>query len=284
MSPVKEPHYFSSDIDCSVIRENVEPDEYFSTLPLQKRHALCIRRPEHYEQLFAAAADAPAVGEASVSYLYSPVAPQRIAAEVADARILIFLRNPIVRAYSHFVMDQFCEVAASPDFLKAVELDLQAPQKGWGVSHLYIELGLYVPQVKRYLERFPPERVKICLHDDYARNLNGTLMDILSFLQVDGSLDNIAVDKKHYEAVARPIFSGINNLTETRPYRILRRALPQSVRAKAKSLLTRKPRAMRRDEFEGLIPYFREDILELSSLLRRDLSHWLVPPPNLLRA
>ena len=284
MSPVKEPHYFSSDIDSRLIPENVQPEDYFAVHPLAKRHALCIRRPEHYQLLFAAAEGAKAVGEASPSYLYSELAPRRIAEEVDDPRILIFLRNPIWRSYSHFQMDLRFGVAATNDFLKAVELDWNAAQKGWGVSHLYVELGLYVPQLKRYLQRFPAERVKIYLHDDYRKDVRQTLLEILTFLGVEPTLQHIAADRKHGEASRQPIFSGIDGTSSSGTFRALRKVVPQTVRSKVKTLLSRNPRRMRRHEFEAMVPHFREDVRELSSMLGRDLCHWLVPPADMLKS
>jgi hypothetical protein len=284
MSPVKEPNYFSSDIESRHIRERIQPEEYFAVQPLRKRHALCVRQPEHYEQLFAAAGDAKAIGEASVSYIYSEFAPRRIAAEIADPRILVFLRNPVERAYSHFQMDLVFGVANTDDFLEAVEVDRHSPRKGWGVSHLYVELGLYVPQLKRWLAAFPADRVKICLHDDYKKDVGPTLLAIFSFLGVEQTLADISFDVKHGEAGRNSTIKGLDTLSETRPYRILRGAVPPVMRAGVKRLLSRKPRKLRVSEFEALIPYFREDIRELSSLLGRDLSHWLVPSPAMLRA
>jgi hypothetical protein len=286
MSPVKEPHYFSSDIDCARIPQRVQPEEYFSIRPLQKRHALCIRLPEQYEQLFASAGGAKAVGEASPSYLYSDVAPRRIAAEVDDPRVLIFVRNPVLRAYSHFQMDITFKAAATDDFLRAVEIDWNAPHKGWGVSHLYVELGLYVPQLKRYLARLPADRVKICLQDDYRQDARRTLLEILSFLGVEQRLDGIGVDAKHGQAWRRPMIRAMNggSGSQSGTYRILRKAVPTALRPKLKTLLSRKPRQMRRHEFEAMVPHFREDVRELSSMLRRDLSHWLVPPPGMLKS
>lgn len=286
MSPVKEPHYFSSDIDSARIPQRIRPEEYFSVQPLQKRHALCIRRLEQYEQLFASAGDAKAIGEASPSYLYSEVAPRRIAAEIDDPRVLIFIRNPILRAYSHFQMDVTFRVAATKDFLEAVELDWNAPRKGWGVSHLYVELGLYTSQLKRYMQWFPADRVKICLHDDYRQDARRTLLEILSFLGVEERLDGIRVDAKHGFAWRRPMIPAMNggSGSQSSAYRILRKAIPWGLRPKLKRVLSRDPRRMRRREFEAMVPHFREDIRELSSILRRDLSHWLVPPPGMLNS
>lgn len=281
MSPVKEPHYFCTDIESRHILEKVQPEEYFSVQPLRKRHALCVRQAAHYEQLFAAAGDAKAVGEASVSYFYSECAPRRIAAEITDPKILIFLRNPVERAYSHFKMDLALGISCTDDFLEAVRIDHASPQKGWGISHLYVELGLYVPQLRRFLDSFPADRLKICVYDDYQSDVRPTLIEILSFLGVDQTLRQISVDAKHGETQRQPAFTKIDALSETRPYRMLRAAVPPLVRSKMKKMLSRKPRKLRVSEFNALIPYFREDIYELSSLLGRDLSHWLVPAPAL---
>lgn len=275
MSPVKEPRYFSSDIPDRFQGVKIKPEEYFATRPLAKMHGLCIHRPEHYEQLFAEAGNARAVGEASVNYLYSQVAPRRISEEIADPRILIFLRNPIERAYSHFQMDVTFGVAATSDFVKAVEMDFASPDKD--TAHWYIEHGRYVPQLKRYLERFPAERVKISFHDDYRSDARETLLDILSFLGVERSLRNISLERRG-EAQRAPAFPGLQTtLQGSWPYRLVRHAIPRDLRAKTKKLLSRRPKRLQRSEFEALIPYFREDVLELSSLLGRDLTHWLRP-------
>ena len=45
-------------------------------------------------------------GEFSTSYLLHPLAPLRIYAAVPQAKIILMLRNPVDRAYSHFMMSQ----------------------------------------------------------------------------------------------------------------------------------------------------------------------------------
>src|SRR5436853_590500 len=49
---------------------------------------------EDYLALFAPAGDAERVGEASTFYLWSPLAPGRIAEASPDARIIAILREP----------------------------------------------------------------------------------------------------------------------------------------------------------------------------------------------
>src|SRR5436189_26280 len=42
------------------------------------------------------------VGEASPSYLFHPLAPERVARMLPEARLIALLRNPVDRAFSHY--------------------------------------------------------------------------------------------------------------------------------------------------------------------------------------
>src|SRR6266480_7948081 len=42
------------------------------------------------------------VGEASPSYLFHPLAPERVAGLVPEAKLIALVRNPVDRAYSHY--------------------------------------------------------------------------------------------------------------------------------------------------------------------------------------
>ena len=55
-----------------------------------------------YAAFFAAARDSQWIGEDSTSYLASAKAPERIATFLPNAKILLLLRDPAARAYSHY--------------------------------------------------------------------------------------------------------------------------------------------------------------------------------------
>ena len=86
MSKIKEPNYFS---------RVVVPDDH----PLRP-----IRDTEKYLQLFAGATSERVVGEASPTYLADPEAPRLIRDVAPDCRVLISLRDPVERAFSHYLM------------------------------------------------------------------------------------------------------------------------------------------------------------------------------------
>lgn len=188
---IKEPHFFTG------VRPANERKFYIDA----------VTKREQYLRLFRKARNHAVVGDASPSYLWHPEAPRRIHSVAPDARIAIILRDPVERAYSHYLMDYREGVQHLP-FYEALIEDMSLPEKGWGVSWLYFELGLYARQIERYFAIFRPEQVKILLFDEFARDVKGTLRNILEFLQLDPSaVDKIDVSRKYnaYSAPRGPI-------------------------------------------------------------------------------
>jgi len=144
-----------------------------------------------------------AIGEASTSYLWDLQAPERIKAKVPEAKIIIILRDPVERAFSHYLLDVREGIQQAPFFEALVE-DYASPQKGWGVSHLYVELGLYYEQVRRYLHHFGREQILVLLFEEFAANTHSCLEQVLSFLGVDKSgLDRMESERR-YNVYAEP--------------------------------------------------------------------------------
>jgi hypothetical protein len=113
---------------------------------------------------------------------------------VPEARIIILLRDPVERAYSHYLMD-LREGLQRLSFFEALQEDWQRKRKGWGISRLYVELGLYSEQVRRYMRMFGASKVKIILFHDLCgtpEKRQSALGEIVRFLGVDASyLDQI---------------------------------------------------------------------------------------------
>ena len=168
---LKEPHYFAQ------------------TRPAYEQRYMRshINDQSAYLKLFRQATGYKAVGEASPSYLWEARAAHRIRQAVPGAKIIILLRDPIERAYSHYLMDAR-EGLQRLRLYEALRQDWNRPDKGWSVSHLYIELGLYAEQVRRYLQVFSPGQVRIVLFDDLmksAENGKAVIADIFEFLGLD---------------------------------------------------------------------------------------------------
>ena len=54
--------------------------------------------------------------------------------------------------------------------MQAVTEDYARQSKGWGVSHLYADLGLYCQQVEGYLSVFSPDNVYVEFFETFIKD------------------------------------------------------------------------------------------------------------------
>ena len=111
MCPIKEPHYFSSDIryeNFSTFHKRVHSKlkirDYLQNSQLYEVHIDWVTGWMDYLALFRESNGEKAIGEASTGYLYSESAAANIAEKCPKAKIIIVLRDPIERAFSHYKM------------------------------------------------------------------------------------------------------------------------------------------------------------------------------------
>jgi hypothetical protein len=136
------------------------------------------------------------VGEASPSYLFHPLAPERVARMLPEARLIALLRNPVDRAFSHYQHEvalgreqlTFEEALAREDERMQGELERMLADPSY-FSHAwwnytYAARGRYAEQLERWHAAFPREQVLVLLTDDLAADTAGTYRRTLEFLGV----------------------------------------------------------------------------------------------------
>ncbi|MFN8161955.1 MAG: sulfotransferase [Solirubrobacterales bacterium] len=252
MSAVKEPHYFS----------RLQPSE--------RRRAFLptVDDEKDYLALFRAGGDKPVRGESSTSYLTVPEAAGRIRRACPDSKAVIALRDPVERAYSHFLADTRDGIE-DRGFREALEDELSGREEGgWGAAHLYVRTGLYAEPVRRYQETFG-EDLMVVFFERLKEDPIAVVEDVLAFLNVSTSHARSLSPEAHNphrvprSRLARRVFtSGVVR-------RLSRRILPRDLRARAKDSLTRtspKPGLSDSDR-EFLLEVFREDVGRLPALL-----------------
>lgn len=216
MSPVKEPNFFSKDIlvdnfDSSNRMKfqnlNYERDEDGNILP---RHQLYLRKENDYFNLFdKALKEHDVLGEASVSYLYSKVAAAEIYKFNKDAKIIIILRDPVERAFSHYLMD--LKVGRISPNVNFANFALKEYEKSgyWGKDPLYLELGLYFEQVKRYTDIFPKENILLMSYKDFRKDNIAVMNKIYNFLKLSPIELDFSVHKKNSAKVPKNILAAM---------------------------------------------------------------------------
>jgi hypothetical protein len=255
----KEPHYFSE----------------FTVDPAFDNFNAPVRTANRYQELFAGAAGYKAVGEGSSSYLSDKRAAERIKKVVPNAKIIISLRNPIQRAFSHYLME--CrEGREVRPFHETLVADLARPQKGWGISAQYVELGMYADQVERYIRCFGRSNVLVILFEDLKQDSARVMKQIADFIGVNPGLypEGAFSDVHNPFAVTRGAYA--RWLLRFKPLRLWsRRWLPRWVRRGVRdNVLFRSAQKPVIDEASTkiLAEHFSEDLSRLERLLERDLA------------
>jgi hypothetical protein len=224
-----------------------------------------------YNALFSGApADARVVGELSHDYLYSSRAAARIAKDFPNVKLIVTLRNPIERSFSHF-------------------LYLRRGGKTQGTFHQaakalpeIINHSIYAPNLAEYYRLFDASQIKVVTFDKLKSDPEEYAREILTFLGVEFLHDYpyredvLAAAKPRSAMVSRGVKAAAN---------IARRlGLPQLVGlvkySKLRNLLFSPYGIGTQPQMddaleEELIEMFRDDVSALEKMLFIDLSHWL---------
>ncbi len=146
-----------------------------------------------YADFFSRAPSGAMLGEDSTTYLASRVAPQRIAETLPDAKIIIMLRDPVARAYSHY----WHGVRMGRGTRTFEQTLTQQPGN-------LLRRGRYAEQIRRYQQWFPAERLKVLFFEEFVRDTQAAVDAICAWLGLASSvsLDDI---QTHRNAASAPL-------------------------------------------------------------------------------
>lgn len=275
MPAVKEPQFFSYNPDRPGFHRGNEPYGPGSIWTDERGE---------YEAYFQDDPDR-VQGEASVSYLYSPDAPQRIAETIPDAQILIQLRHPVDRAYSHYlqlVRDGREELS----FEDALNYEQQRIEDGWEWFYHYKRIGHYGDQIERYKEQFSDEQLTVVRYDRFDATPDTVLEDYLHCL---GLSNSDAIDVGEYnvsgnvwsERAAQWLFrpgkteESFLNLPPSRYPDWLVDAGKGVIRGLRALNRRSTKRSLQPDRYAELLEYFQPQIEKLDDLCDVDFDDWL---------
>lgn len=168
---LKEPAFFANPPDPG--ESLVDPDR---RTPLDK-----------YQRLYQGARGFDAIGDASPHYLSDDGSARRIYEVCPGARIIIMLRDPVVRAHSAFLMNLTRGSDSAPTFEDALEKDKSRKKSSWFTAHRYVEAGLYYDQVRRYLDVFGGTQVQIFLFDDLSTKPRELFSNVARHIGIDSA-------------------------------------------------------------------------------------------------
>ncbi len=192
MSPIKEVNYFAAEIREHNFEPHLRPNvardapllrEYLAGPMTRKRSGGIVTEWVDYLQLFRNATNQKALGEASVCYLWSTTAAERIAERIADAKILVMLRNPVDRAFSDYLQG-FGNGTIRWSFREHIRRNREHRSGLFALHYPFLEFGFYYEQLARFVDRFG-RNVWIGFYEDFQHRPNQVMRDIFEFLDVD---------------------------------------------------------------------------------------------------
>jgi len=260
---IKELNYFSE-------VESKDLSLYDSPKKNHFYHTKIIKLSSVYENLFAEASKNQVKGDISPSYMWDQNTAQKIYDHNPDAKIIISLRNPVARAFSHYVMNYGIGQETHTSFREA----LKAPKENiWGGGNLYLELSEYYQAIKPYFDKFKKENIKLLIFEDWVKEKDETLSEIFSFLNINDQF-KVSHDVDKNQKVAYKNIKALNVLRSPRIKKVIDFFLLESVKDKLKSKLFKKEGVSIKIDSElekDLSEKFKPQIKQLEQLIQIDL-------------
>jgi hypothetical protein len=133
-------------------------------------------------------------GEASPGYLFHPHSAKRAHGTVPKAKLIVLLRNPVERAYSHYQHEVRLgyetlpfeqAIAQERDRLCGEKLLVETEADYYSLNcqhYSYLARGIYVDQLRVWQQHFPANQLLVLQSEDFQRNIGETLERVFSFL------------------------------------------------------------------------------------------------------
>jgi hypothetical protein len=157
-----------------------------------------------YHQHFREALPTQIWGEATPITMWWRPAIERLWRYNKDVRLLLILRNPITRAYSHWNMERR-RGTDQLGFLEALQQERERCRAALPFQHRvfsYIDRGFYSQQLREIWRFFSPDQMLVLRQECLAQSPASTLSEIEQFLGLDPSpfMGEIQVHQLAYDA------------------------------------------------------------------------------------
>jgi hypothetical protein len=136
-------------------------------------------------------------GEASPYYVFHPHGPDRARAAVPGARLILMLRDPVIRAFSQYQQEYARGFEDAETFEQALELEpgrldgereRMLADPGYDSfamqHHAYVARGEYASQLEAWRGRFAPEQIHVIVAEEFFADPEAAYARVLEFLDL----------------------------------------------------------------------------------------------------
>ena len=155
-----------------------------------------------YHKYFSPNEHSQAIGEATPIYMYWNKSIKRIHVYNPKIKLIIILRNPIDRAFSHWNMERD-KGRESRTFLKAIldeESKINLPNYSQNKILSYLDRGYYSQQIKNIYNYFNKNQLLILRSEELREDPDRTLMRVADFLSISpfNPVDHKEINSRSY--------------------------------------------------------------------------------------
>ena len=246
--------------------------------------------PNWYRTHFKGAVASQVWGDSSTCYSRSTIYPKtaiRIHDVRPNARFIYVVRDPVVRAFSHYKhrMDE-AVIAGNPilSYKQFLNDDKEV-----------LMTGRYYFQIKPYYDLFGAENIHVCSFDDLVSNTQVVLNKVWNFLNVNPDFSNVAELPNKNESGSSLIYFHTNNtIKNIRNSSLLKPfidVMPNFLKEVGVSVIRSnlmKSQSIRKvinkeheflskpdnEDLKYLSKYYRNDLTDFHALTGVDVSHW----------
>jgi len=261
---VKECNYFS-------VVESLDKEVYERPKAGEEYHMKIIRSEAVYSELFLTAEEGQLKGEVSPSYMWDQSTAARIFKYNKEAKIIVSLRNPIERAFSHYLMHVHTGHEKAATFEEALA---QERNTIWGGGNMYLEMSTYYSQLKPYFDLFDKRQIRVLIQEEWTQHSAEAMNDTFRFLgapPTEGEWNETT-----FNASKQLKNKGLLDVLRSKKIKnSLRKIVPEKTRDKIKEKLFYKdgPKAaLDSATYEKLKAYFKEDMKQTEALTGLELS------------
>jgi Sulfotransferase domain len=126
-------------------------------------------------------------GESSPTYMYDPETRERMIKTLPDAQVVVILRDPTERAYSHYWHSRRKGTEKIPSFEEALEREhrrVRSANVRTRARYSYLDRGHYIDQIEALEAAYGRDRLHVMLLEDLVADQESALAGLFSFLGV----------------------------------------------------------------------------------------------------
>lgn len=205
-----------------------------------------------------------------------------------DVKIIFLLRNPVKRAYSHYLMSKKrgFEDLSFLEALKRESKRIHNPKKhkdyeSQEIGHFeknhfgYIQRGLYSEKIEYLYSKFSKENIKIVLFENLVSKKEDTISDILDFLNIEDNTSlNLDIKSNPAQKARFVLLSKfLNNSSQFKDF--FKSLIPFFLREKTRIVLNKMnlktlnsdEKRISLEEYNITSEYFKNDIIKLEKFI-----------------